>query len=290
MDTPFRGRDAVAAGLVTAGQLRGPRFRTLFSGIFVRAEVEVDYAMWCAAGALAVEGRGVLGGWSAAELLGASCAPRSAPVELIVPGSSAPTRPGLVVRADRLTAEEIAWVDGVAVTTALRTAFDLGRRPPITEAICAVDALTRTCAIGVDEIAAFAEHFPGARGSVQLPEVLRRSSPLSDSPMETRIRVAIEDAVLPTPVLQHPVGPYLLDLAYPELQLMIEYDGQEHLTPQRAARDLRRQAYLSTAGWAALRFLAKEVFQPALVAARVRAAIARRTAEKHRSAIAGANP
>jgi very-short-patch-repair endonuclease len=289
LSTPFRGRDAVAAGLVTLGQLRGPRFRTLFSGIFVRADVEVDYAMWCVAGALAVEGRGVLGGWSAAELLGASCAPRSAPVELIVPGSSAPTRPGLVVRADRLTDDEITTVHGVAVTTALRTGFDLGRRPPVTEAICAVDALTRRCAVTVDEIAAYAEYFPGARGVIQLPEVLCRSSPLSDSPMESRIRVAIEDAGLPMPVLQHRVGPYLLDLAYPDLQLMIEYDGQEHLTPKRAAHDLRRQAYLSGAGWETLRFLAKEVFQPPLVAATVRAKIARRAAEKHRSAVATAH-
>jgi len=281
---PFRGRDAVAAGLVTLGQLRGPRFRTLYSGIFVRADVELDYAMWCLAGALAVEGRGVLGGWSAAELLGASCAPRFAPVELIVAGSSAPTRPGLVVRADHLTRYEVTSAHGVAVTTALRTAFDLGRRPPMTEAICAVDALTRKCAITADDIAAFAERFCGARGIAQLPEVLRRSSPLSDSPMETRIRVAIEDAGLPMPVLQHRVGPYLLDLAYPELKLMIEYDGEEHLTPQRAAHDLHRQAYLSTAGWEPLRFLAKEVFQPPLVAARVRATITRRTAERHRSA------
>jgi very-short-patch-repair endonuclease len=231
----------------------------------------------------------VLGGWSAAELLGASCAPRSAPVELIVPGSSAPTRPGLVVRADRLTDDEITTVHGVAVTTALRTGFDLGRRPPVTEAICAVDALTRRCAVTVDEIAAYAEYFPGARGVIQLPEVLCRSSPLSDSPMESRIRVAIEDAGLPMPVLQHRVGPYLLDLAYPDLQLMIEYDGQEHLTPKRAAHDLRRQAYLSGAGWETLRFLAKEVFQPPLVAATVRAKIARRAAEKHRSAVATAH-
>lgn len=261
----------------------------MFAGIFVRSDIEVDYAMWCMAGALTVEGRGVLGGWSAAELLGASCAPQFAPVELIVPGSSAPTRPGLVVRADRLAAHDITRVYGVAVTTALRTAFDLGRRPPITEAICAVDALTRKCEITADDIAAFAERFPGARGSAQLPEVLRRSSPLADSPMESRIRVAIEDAGLPMPVLQHRVGPYLLDLAYPELKLMIEYDGQEHLTPKRAHRDLRRQAYLSEAGWEALRFLSKEVFQPVLVAGRVRAAILRRAAEKHRSAVGAAD-
>ena len=101
-DTPFCGRDAIAAGLVTSGQLRGPGFRRVFSGIFVGAHVDVDYAMRCRAGALAVGGRGVLGGWSAAELLGASCGPPDAPVELIVCGSSAATRAGLVVRADHL--------------------------------------------------------------------------------------------------------------------------------------------------------------------------------------------
>lgn len=177
--------------------------------------VEVIYTLWCLAGARTVEGRGVLGGWSAAELLGASCAPRTAPVELIVPGSSAPTRPGLVVRADRVADDQVTRRHGVAVTTAVRTAFDLGRRPPVTEAICAVDALTRRCGLTVAEIAAFAGCFEAARGSVQLPEVWGRSSALSDSPMESRIRVAIEDAGLPMPVLQHAVGPHLLDLASP---------------------------------------------------------------------------
>lgn len=227
---------------------------------------------------------GVLGGWSAAELLGASCAPAGAPVELIVPGSSAPSRAGLVVRADRLSANEITRVRGVAVTTALRTAFDLGRRPPMTEAICAVDAITRSQAVSAGAIAALASRHRGARGVIQLPEVLRRSSPLADSPMESRIRIAIEDAGLPLPVLQHRVGPYLLDLAYPEVLLALEYDGRHHLTPERALRDLRRQAYLSARGWEVLRFPAKEVFRPPLVAVRTRAALSCRAAEHHRSA------
>jgi very-short-patch-repair endonuclease len=284
-DVPFRGRDAVAAGLVTPGQLRGPRFRRLFSGIWVAAHVDVDYATRCRAGALAVGGRGVLGGWSAAELLGASCGPRDAPVELIVGGSSAPTRAGLVVRADRLAEEEITRACGIAVTTPVRTAFDLGRRPPVTEAICAVDAITRRCGVAASEVAAFAEPYSGMRGVGQLPEVLRRSSPLAESPMESRIRIAIEDAGLPVPVLQYPVGGYFLDLAYPELLLALEYDGSHHLTPDRAARDLRRQAYLSAAGWEVLRFPAREVFLPRLVAGRTRAAIARRAVESHRCAV-----
>jgi very-short-patch-repair endonuclease len=288
-DIPFYGRDAIAAGLVTPGQLRGSQFRRLFSGIFVGAHVAVDYAMLCRAGTLTVGGRGVLGGWSAAELLGASCGPPGAPVELIVSGSSAPTRPRLVVRADRLVDDEITWVRGVAVTTALRTAFDLGRRPPVPEAICAVDAITRRCGVSADAISDFAEGHGGARGLVQLAEVLRRSSPLADSPMESRIRIAIEDGGLPRPVLQYRVGPYVLDLAYPELLLALEYDGAHHLTPERAFRDLRRQAYLSAAGWEVLRFAAKDVFRPRLIAARTRATLVRRSAEMQRCAVRSAD-
>jgi very-short-patch-repair endonuclease len=123
------------------------------------------------------------------------------------------------------------------------------------------------------------------RGVGQLPEVLRRSSPMAESPMESRIRIAIEDAGLPAPALQYPVGGYFLDLAYPELLLALEYDGAHHLTAARAARDLRRQAYLSAAGWEVLRFPAREVFFPRLVAGRTRAAIARRAAESHRCVV-----
>jgi very-short-patch-repair endonuclease len=51
--------------------------------------------------------------------------------------------------------------------------------------------------------------------------------------METRIRLVIVFAGLPVPVLQHPVGPYLLDMAYPAIRLAVEYDGQTHRTQER---------------------------------------------------------
>jgi hypothetical protein len=80
---PFRGSAAVAAGLVTRGRLRGPRFQRLFPDVYVAAEVEVDLALRARAAHVLVNGRGVLGGWSAAELLGASCGPADDPAEVI---------------------------------------------------------------------------------------------------------------------------------------------------------------------------------------------------------------
>ena len=96
--------------------------------------------------------------------------------------------------------------------------------------------------------------------------------------METRIRLALVLAGLPAPVLQHPVGPYRLDLAYPDRMLGIEYDGREHLTPGRALRDLTRERYLGRSGWDVVRFPAREVLSaPDAIAARVRLALSRCT-------------
>ena len=99
---------------------------------------------------------------------------------------------------------------------------------------------------------------------------------LSDSPMETRIRLVIVFDGLPVPVLQHPVGPYFLDMAYPAIRLAVEYDGQAHRTQKRALRDLTRQAYLSGTGWKVLRFTAVQVLRrPWEVAAEVRSELIR---------------
>lgn len=89
--------------------------------------------------------------------------------------------------------------------------------------------------------------------------------------METRIRVAIHTDGIAAPVLQYLVGPYRLDMAYPGIRLGVEYDGRAHLEPERAMRDLDRQAYLSRAGWDVLRFQAFDVLnRPWRVAAKVR--------------------
>ena len=48
--------------------------------------------------------------------------------------------------------------------------------------------------------------------------------------METRTRLALVLDGLPAPQLQVPVGPYRLDMAYPELLLGVEYDGRSTST------------------------------------------------------------
>lgn len=228
------------------------------------------------AAAVLVQGRGVVAGWAAAELLDASCGGLDAPVDVIVPGGSMRSRAGLVVHADLLDTDEVTAVATVPVTTPLLTAFHLACRPPVVEAIVAVDALAHAHGFAPEAVLWMGRRHLGARGSGQLREVVRRADRLADSPMETRIRVAIEDAGLVVPVLQHPVGPYRLDMAYPGIKIGIEYDGREHRTQRRAMHDLRREAYLTAAGWEILRFTDAEVLgKPRWVAGTVRWALVR---------------
>jgi very-short-patch-repair endonuclease len=268
---PFRGSAAVATGLLTPGVLRGPRFRRLFPDVYVRADAELDLALRARAASLLADGRGVIGGYAAAELLDASCGPEDAPVDLVLPGGAYRGHPGLVVHRGLLGADEITMVDGVAVTAPVRTAYDLAREPPLVEAVVALDALSHRCRFAPDAVLDLRRRHLGARGSVQLPQAVGLANPLAESPMESRVRVVIVLDGLPVPVLQHPVGPFLLDLAYPGIRLAIEYDGEAHREQVRAMRDLDRQAYLSAAGWKVLRFTAAQVLRrPRWVAARIR--------------------
>ncbi|HYH28840.1 MAG TPA: hypothetical protein VD903_00520, partial [Pseudonocardia sp.] len=237
---PFRASDAIAAGLVTPKVLRGPRFRRLFTGIYVRSDVEVTPEVRARAAHLLLDGHGALGGFSAAELLGASCGPLDAPAEIVVPRGHVTPRPGLLVRLDELAPDEITEAGGCEVTSALRTAYDLARRLPLVEAVVALDALAFAQKFEPAGVLLLARRHVGSRGSARLPEIVPLATRLAESPMETRIRMALHFAGLRPPVLQHPVGPYLLDMAYPELMVAVEYDGRDHLTPERALRDLER--------------------------------------------------
>lgn len=267
----------MAAGLVTRGALRGPRFRRLHTDVYVCASVEVTLALRSVAAHRAVGG--VLGGWSAAELLEASCGPADAPAEVVLPGGRCRSRAGLLVRGDVLAPDEVTAAGGVPVTTPLRTAYDLARRGSMLDAVIALDAVTHRFGFPAREVVSLAYRHLGARGSGRLPQAVALSSPLAESPMETRIRFAMHVAGLPAPTLQHPVGPYALDLSYPGLRLGIEYDGREHRTQERAMRDLVREAALTRAGWTVLRFRAADVLRrPEWVAARIGATLAARAA------------
>ena len=246
---------------MTRKQLRGPRFQRLFPDVYAPRHVEPGLMLRSQAAALLVAGRGVLAGYSAAEVHGASCGDLDAPAEVLLlrPGGQSYRCRGLRVHRDLVDPSETVVVDGMAVTSVVRTAFDLIRwAPGRTEKVVAVDALARNCELALHDVLRLWSRHLGAWGGRHIKPVLELADSRADSPMETRMRMALWFGGLPPPAVQHPVVTggrrYLLDLAYPAVRLAVEYDGGHHLTQERARLDLAREAALVAAGWKVLRF------------------------------------
>lgn len=275
---PFRGSAAVAAGGVTWGQLRGPRFVRLAPDVYCPVDRDPDLAIRSVAAYRRVEDiGGVVAGWSAAELLGARCAPGSANAQVVVPQYVRP-RPGVRVGRWRLLPEEITIVDGCRVTTPLRTAWDIARRESRTDAVVAIDSLARNAGLALDALADMASRLRKVRGAALVRAAVTLADPRAESPMETRMRLVLTDAGLPSPVSQYELvvdGRVVarFDLAYPDARLAIEYDGAAHDDTLDRRRDVRTGAL----GWQTIRLVSADVLQtPTETAASVRAVLRRR--------------
>jgi very-short-patch-repair endonuclease len=276
---PFRGSLAIASGALTRGVLAGPRFRRLFPDIYVPATLEVDLELLSRAAALLVGDGGVLSGYSAAELLDASCGPLDAPAEVTVRRYRR-ALPRLLVHRDVLDADEVITVGGIALTTGTRAAYDLIRRLSLTEGVVALDALAHRHPFESDDIRAIRSRHLGSTGSDRIEPALALMDRRADSPMESRIRVALTLGGIP-PSVQYPVSvggqSFRLDMAYPDAMLAVEFDGEHHRDPAQARRDLEREALLTAAGWKIIRFGAWLVMRrPDFIVACTRSEIAAR--------------
>lgn len=279
----FRGSVAVAAGLVSKSALRGPRFLRPFPDTYVRAaDVPPDLGVRSHAAYRYVEGRGILAGYSAAELFGASCGPEGAPAEVTIPRGAQRRHPGLIVHRERVAPGEITTVRGMRVTTPLRTADDLARRGELLERIVAVDALANRHRFSPDLLLHFANRCRGARGVDGIPEVLAYADRWAGSPMESRLRMLIVASGLPRPQAQWVVQDprtrtaIWLDLAYPEHMIGIEYEGNDHTTPTAVLRDAGRYTALVDKGWRIYRYTKFEImYRPEMIVEQIERALQR---------------
>jgi len=280
MLTPFTARDAARHGVTRhrLGRLchDGDVVRMLY-GVYASRYLEDSLSTRAAAVALVLPRGGVLCRRTAAWLRGVDLrcpGEPPLPVEVMVNRKTQPPRrTGVVSYQSTLPDADVERVGGHPVTSGLRTAVDLGRFRPRTEAVVALDALARTGLCRLDEVADRAQGLRGRRGVRRLLAVIPLADPRSESPMETRTRIVIIDGGLPPPEVQYEVldrwGHVIarLDLAYPFHRLGIEFDGRvAHSSASSFARDRQRQNELLGAGWVLMRFVARDILRcPALV-------------------------
>lgn len=208
------------------------------------------------------------------------------PLDLVVPRSFAPRERSGLRNGERDFADhDIMMINGLLVTTPLRTAMDLGCKLPRRDALAAVDAFMRVHGLTHTDFIAELARFRGRRGVVQLRVVVTAASPLAESPGESWTRMCLLDAGLPPPVLQYSIRVggyelYRLDLAYPGHRICIEYDGVEfHETQEQRAADTERRDWLRANGWTVI-VVTKDDLDNASVerwTAQVRTLLGRRT-------------
>ena len=290
---PFSTREGRAKG-IERWHLRSPRWQRVGPAIYAPAS-RIDHTMVrLEAAASRVPAAAAFAGLSAAWLHGLDVDGCS-PIEMIVPkGNKVSGRAGMRVYRSALPEAEATAIQGLKVTNILRTLEDIGRRLSLTEATVIVDAALQAGLIEISRFDSWARSRRGGRGLVNLRAVAGAAEPKSESPMETRLRMALVIAGLPRPEAQVPIyderGLFVgrPDLYYSDCKLGIEYDGGFHR--ESLPEDNRRQNRLLEAGVTLLRFTAADVLsRPATVVAQVRAVRASAGTRDTKDVLSGAS-
>jgi hypothetical protein len=275
LERPFTLRAASAAGL-TVHRLRTLErcglIRRVVKGVYVAAQVADSLPLRAAAVRLVVPRTAVVTDWSACWFwtgIDAAGSHEREP-ELTVFHRHPHTRlhNGLVRSGSRaLRPADVVVVDGVTLTTPLRTAWDLGRLVHRDRAIGGMDALQRHQGFTVEELVDGIYRFAGMRGVRQLRQLAPLVDGRAESPPESTLRLRWLDMPSlprPTPQVSLVVGGrevYRIDLGVPELRYGCEYDGADyHLD---TAADVRRRTdLLAQFGWRVDGVRRDDVFGP----------------------------
>jgi Protein of unknown function (DUF559) len=278
LEWPFLGSEVLAARRIPERAMRS-LYVAVYRDVYVPYGIELTAAQRAHAAWLWSHRRAVVVGNSAAALLGAKWVDPLLPAELNHLNRRPPV--GITVYTERLRPDELVEVDGIPVTNAARTAFDIGRRSRGRVVVQRLDALMSATNIGKGDIEAVIAEHRGARGLVRLRGVLPLVDGGAESPQETRTRLVLTDAGLPPPMTQVAVldefGCLIarIDMGWEEWRVGVEYDGAQHWTdPSQRARDIDRLAELAALGWVIIRVSAEMLRErPGVFIERVRAAL-----------------
>ncbi|MGH3637786.1 MAG: endonuclease domain-containing protein [Mycobacterium sp.] len=270
--------EALADGSLTRRDLNR-RYTKVHRNVYVRRGVELTALDRARAAWLWSDRHATLVGHSAATLLGSRWIPDDAPVEVV--HSRRPPANGITVRTYELRDDEVCRIDGIACTTAARTAYDLGRLLPLETAVIRVDALLNATSATPRSVDDVARWHHGARGVRRLQTVMDLVDAGAESPQETRLRLLLVQSGLLRPVTQIPVtnehGRVVrrIDMGWPEWKVGAEYDGEQHWrNPVDHANDIDRLEFLAAKGWLIVRVSARQLrYERPRVVERVRLAL-----------------
>ncbi len=273
MRRPFTRADAIAAG-VSPSALRGSRFRRIFRGVYIHSSVPASTITRVEAALLVHPPDAFASHTSAAKVYGLPV-PDSADVHVSVfAAADRRCRPGLTCHVAPRTAA-VESRRGLRVSAPRRMFVELAGVLDLVELVVVGDALVRLGLATVEDLVEVAAGCPAATRAARLVRIE------VDSPMESRLRMLIVLAGLPEPTVNHKVYDasgrllYRFDLSYPQLKLIIEYDGRQHREDlDQWDHDIERREWFDHNGWMIVLVVARGIFQrPWETLDRIRAAL-----------------
>lgn len=261
---PFGRAEARQAG-IPVKHLASGRFRKLFYDVYVSADVPATAALRASA-ALGISPPGShVSHHSAAQIWGG-----------IVPDQPLThvSSPRLGTRSERqgvgshqVCAEaEVVTFARLRVSSPTQTFLELAAELTLVDLVVLGDSLVKKGRTTPGRLveAALGWKGKGCRAARRAARLVRSGV---DSPMETRLRLLMVFAGLPEPVVNHIVYDARgvlskrFDLSYPELRLIIEYDGRQHAEDERQwRRDIDRREELDTDEWRLIVIESKGIF------------------------------
>lgn len=270
-------------------RLRGLAVEALASrqhGVVSRAQLLIlgvgqDTAdRWIASGRLVVVHRGVFavghrlltaeGRWMAAVLAGGKETVLShvsaadlwdltglaRPHAHVISANKRRSRPGITFHRIQLPADEISEREGIPVTTAARTIFDLAAMTSRARVAQAMSRAEHRLLSDSPSLIELLERYPGRRGSKNVKSILaenRLGVDISDHELETRFLEFIDERDLPRPQVNAPLSAggqsFIVDCFWRRAGLVVELDSRAyHADWQSAERDRARDLALVAAG------------------------------------------
>lgn len=186
----------------------------------------------------------------------------------------------MLIKRDRLEPEEVTLVQGIPCVVPRRAVVDAMRwADGVREAVVAFDMAAAAGLVTLSGLTPYVGTLSRWNGIGQVRRALPHGSDRSRSPAESRLRLIWTlDAGLPDPLVNWPVadrdGRFLaeVDLLDPTDGLVGEYDGADHRTGSRHAKDVWREDRLRRVGLEVVTLTGRDLARPGLAVERIHAA------------------
>lgn len=277
---------------------RAVHWRLIFRlrrGVYVQAHHWVSMKPWeqdklrLLAHIVTVAGQGTYSHFSAARLHGLAVWNSGCHVHLISRkkasgvGSAKDVRThGLPLDASEVVFLRFGNARPVKCTSIERTVVDCARFGSFESAVIVGDNALYQGA-DLELMRSMVDSLAGKRGARRARRVLAALDGQAESAGETRTRVFLASMDIPQPVLQYKLmansKEYRADFAWPELKLILEFDGndkyfKDHRTAQVLREERRRENLLIEQGWRFIRIEWNDLDCPSELSRRIYAAIA----------------